>query len=303
MKIMNKNSISIICAVSCSFLWGTAFIAQDTGMDYIGPWTFSAARLFLGFFALLPFFFIFEFKKLKNIKSNFKVILINMFLLGFFLASGNIFQQISLLYTDVANSAVFTVLYVVIVPVLAYFLFSKKIHKSVWPAVIMCLLGGLLLSELDNYRVRVGDSLVVIGALFWALHIVYVSKFLKIFNFPITIATFQCLIAAIFSAIPAVSNEFVTFKLLSLEASELMYAGILSSGFAFLLQIIALQHLSPAPAAIIFSLEGVFASIAAWILLDQYLNEFKIFGIIIILSAVIFSQLAPIYGKKIYGRN
>ena len=300
---MNKKFISLICAVSCSFLWGTAFIAQDTGMDYIGPWTFSAARLVLGFAALLPFFFIFEFKKIRKIKSNFKTILFNMFLLGFFLASGNIFQQISLLYTDVANSAVFTVLYVVIVPVLAYFLFSKKIHRSVWPAVIMCLLGGLLLSELDNYRVRIGDSLVVIGAFFWALHIVYVSKFLKIFDFPITIATFQCLIAAVLSAIPAISIEFVSFELLSLEAGELIYAGILSSGFAFLLQIIALQHLSPAPAAIIFSLEGVFASIAAWILLNQYLNDFKIFGIIIILSAVIFSQIAPIYGKKIYGRN
>ena len=202
-----------------------------------------------------------------------------------------------------ANSAVFTVLYVVIVPVLAYFLFSKKIHKSVWPAVIMCLLGGLLLSELNNYRVRIGDSLVVIGAFFWALHIVYVSKFLKIFNYPITIAAFQCLIAAMFSAVPAISIEFISFKLLSLEAGELLYAGVLSSGLAFLLQIIALQHLSPAPAAIIFSLEGVFASVAAWILLDQYLNEFKVLGIIIILSAVIFSQLAPIYGKKIYGRN
>ena len=300
---MSKKFISLICAVSCSFLWGTAFIAQDTGMDYIGPWTFSAARLVLGFAALLPFFFIFEFKKIRKIKSNFKTILFNMFLLGFFLASGNIFQQISLLYTDVANSAVFTVLYVVIVPVLAYFLFSKKIHRSVWPAVIMCLLGGLLLSELDNYRVRIGDSLVVIGAFFWALHIVYVSKFLKIFDFPITIATFQCLIAAVLSAIPAISIEFVSFELLSLEAGELIYAGILSSGFAFLLQIIALQHLSPAPAAIIFSLEGVFASIAAWILLDQYLNEFKVLGIVIILIAVIFSQLAPIYGKKIYGRN
>jgi drug/metabolite transporter (DMT)-like permease len=144
---------------------------------------------------------------------------------------------------------------------------------------------------------------VVIGAFFWALHIVYVSKFLKIFDFPITIATFQCLIAAVLSAIPAISIEFVSFELLSLEAGELIYAGILSSGFAFLLQIIALQHLSPAPAAIIFSLEGVFASIAAWILLDQYLNEFKVLGIVIILIAVIFSQLAPIYGKKIYGRN
>ena len=300
---MSNKTLSLICAVSCSFLWGTAFIAQDTGMDYIGPWTFSAARLLLGFFALLPFFFIFEFKKIIKIKSNFKIILANMFLLGFFLAGGNIFQQISLLYTDVANSAVFTVLYVVIVPVLAYFLFSKSIHKSVWPAVIMCLLGGLLLSELDNYRVRMGDSLVVIGAFFWALHIVYVSKFLKIFNFPITIAAFQCLIAAIFSAIPAASIELISFKLLSLEAGELMYAGILSSGFAFLLQIIALQHLSPAPAAIIFSLEGVFASIAAWFILDQFLNEYKIFGIIIILSAVIFSQLAPMYDKRKYGRN
>ncbi len=300
---MSKKTLSLICAVSCSFLWGTAFIAQDTGMDYIGPWTFSAARLLLGFFALLPFFFIFEFKKIIKIKSNCKIILANMFLLGFFLAGGNIFQQISLLYTDVANSAVFTVLYVVIVPVLAYFLFSKSIHKSVWPAVIMCLLGGLLLSELDNYRVRMGDSLVVIGAFFWALHIVYVSKFLKIFDFPITIAAFQCLIAAIFSAIPAASIELISFKLLSLEAAELMYAGILSSGFAFLLQIIALQHLSPAPAAIIFSLEGVFASIAAWFILDQFLNEYKIFGIIIILSAVIFSQLAPMYDKRKYGRN
>ena len=300
---MNKGTLSLICAVSCSFLWGTAFIAQDTGMDYIGPWTFSAARLLLGFFALLPFFFIFEFKKIVKIKSNFKIILANMFLLGFFLAGGNIFQQISLLYTDVANSAVFTVLYVVIVPVLAYFLFSKSIHKSVWPAVMMCLLGGLFLSELDNYRVRLGDSLVVVGAFFWALHIVYVSKFLKIFNYPITIAAFQCLIAAILSAILAASIELISFKLLSLEAGELLYAGILSSGFAFLLQIIALQHLSPAPAAIIFSLEGVFASIAAWFILDQFLNEYKIFGIIIILSAVIFSQLAPMYDKRKYGRN
>ena len=98
-----------------------------------------------------------------------------MFLLGFFLASGNIFQQISLIYTDVANSAVFTVLYVIIVPVLAYFFFSKKIHKSVWPAVFLCLLGGLLLSELDNYRVRLGGSLVIVGAFFWTFEIINVD--------------------------------------------------------------------------------------------------------------------------------
>ena len=113
---MNKNFIALTCAISCSFLfWGTVFIAQDTGMDYIGPWTFSAARLTLGFLLYCLSLFIFEFNKIKKERLNYKIILGYMILLGFFLASGNIFQQISLLYTDVANSA-FTVLYVVIVP-------------------------------------------------------------------------------------------------------------------------------------------------------------------------------------------
>ena len=234
---------------------------------------------------------------------SFKVLTGYLLLLGFFLAGGNALQQISLLYTDVANSAVFTVLYVVIVPIIAYFLFSKKIHGSVWPSVLMCLIGGLLLSELSNLRVRYGDSLVVIGAFFWAFHIVFISKFLKIFNFPITIATFQCLSAAVITFIPAFSFEYISFKVLSMESAELLYAGVLSSGIAFMLQVLAQQNLSPAPVAIIFSLEGVFGSIAAWIMLDQFLSEFKIFGIIIILSAVIFSQLAPMYDKRKYGRN
>ena len=298
---MNKKIFSIICAVSCSLIWGTAFVAQDMGMDYIGPYTFSAVRLLLGFFTLLPFFFIFEFKKVKETKLSFEKIFIYLFFLGFFLAGGNIFQQVSLLYTDVANSAVFTVLYVVIVPIIAYFLFSKKIHNSVWPSVLMCLVGGLFLSELGNLRVRFGDSLVVVGAFFWAFHIVFISKFLKIFNYPITIATFQCLSASLISFIPAFSFEFISLKLITMETAELIYAGVLSSGIAFMLQVFGQQNLSPAPVAIIFSLEGVFGSIAAWIVLDQYLNEFKIFGIIIILSAVIFSQLAPMYGKRKHG--
>ena len=273
------------------------------GMDYIGPYTFSAVRLLLGFLTLLPFFFIFEFKKIKENKLSLKVLVGYLFLLGFFLAGGNSLQQISLLYTDVANSAVFTVLYVVIVPIIAFFIFSKKIHGSIWPSVLMCLIGGLLLSELSNLRVRYGDSLVVIGAFFWAFHIVFISKFLKIFNFPITIATFQCLTAALITFVPAFSFEYISFKVLSMESAELLYAGVLSSGIAFMLQVLAQQNLSPAPVAIIFSLEGVFGSIAAWIMLDQFLNEFKIFGIIIILSAVIFSQLAPMYDKRKYGRN
>ena len=131
----------------------------------------------------------------------------------------------------------------------------------------------------------------------------FISKFLKIFNFPITIATFQCLTAALISFIPAFSFEYISLKVLSMEATELLYAGVLSSGIAFMLQIFGQQNLSPAPVAIIFSLEGVFGSIAAWIILDQFLNEYKILGIVIILSAVILSQIAPIYDKRKYGRN
>ena len=300
---MNKKLFSLICAVSCSFIWGTAFVAQDMGMDYIGPYTFAASRLLLGFLALLPFFFIFEYKKVKRDKSNFKVLAIYWFLIGFTLAAGNALQQISLLYTDVANSAVFTVLYVIIVPVLSYFFFSKKIHRSVWPSVLLCLVGGLFLSELNNIRVRFGDTLVIIGAFFWAFHIILISKFLKIFNYPITIATFQCLTASIISFIPAFTFEYISFQVLLMESKELLYAGVLSSGLAFMLQVYGQQNLSPAPVAIIFSMEGVFGSIAAWLILDQFLNEFKIFGIIIILFAVIFSQLAPLYDKRKYGRN
>ena len=300
---MNKKLISLVCAVSCSFIWGSAFIAQDMGMDYIGPFSFTSGRMFLGFISLVPFFFIFEFKKIKEKKFSYNIILFYLSLLGFFLSGGNALQQYSLLYTDVANSAIFTIFYVLIVPAISYFLFSKKIHWSVWPSVFVCIIGGFLLTEINNVTVRVGDSLVLLGAFFWAFHIVYLSKFLKLFNYPIAITMGACLIGSIIALIPSLVFENITLGNLLMEKNELLYAGVLSSGIAFLLQAYSQQNLSPAPVAIIFSLEGVFAAIFGWILLNQFLSDLKIFGIVLILIAVIFSQLAPIYGKKSYGRN
>ena len=300
---MNKKLISLICAIACSFIWGTAFIAQDMGMDYIGPFSFIAGRMFLGFIALVPFFFIFEFKKVMKDRLSLKIIFIYLFFLGFLLFGGNALQQYSLLYTDVANSAIFTIFYVLIVPVLSYYLFSKKIHWSVWPAVLVCIIGGFLLTELDNITVRLGDTLVLLGAFFWAFHIVFISKFLKIFNYPMTIAMGQCLLGSLIAFVPSIAIENVSLANLLMEKEELLYAGVLSSGIAFLLQIYSQQNLSPAPVAIIFSLEGVFAAIFGWILLSQFLSGMKIFGIILILSAVIFSQLSPTYDKRKYGRS
>ena len=298
---MSKKIFSLICAVSCSLIWGSAFIAQDMGMDYNGPFTFTFGRLFLGFLTLVPFLIIYEYKKIKPLIFKAQNIY-NFLLIGFLLSMGNALQQFALLYTDVANTAVFTIFYVVLVPFVSYYFFSKFIHNSVWLAIIICLFGGILLTEFDNIKVRIGDSIAVVNALFWAFHIVFISRFLKVFNFPITIACVQCLIASLFALLPALVFENVELSNMILDGKEMIYAGVLSSGIAFLLQIYGQQNLAPAPVAIIFSLEGVFASIFGWIILSQYLNEIKIVGILLILFAVIFSQLAPLYDKKKYGR-
>jgi len=300
---VNKNIFSLICAILTSILWGSAFVAQDMGMDFIGPHTFNVGRFIVGFLVLVPFFLIFELKKIKKKNINIKKSLSYLIVLGFILGVGQALQQISLIYTDVANTGVFTVMYVLIVPFISYFIFSKKIHWSIWPAVIFCMVGGLLLSELQNVSVRYGDTLGILSAFCWALHIIYISKIIKFFNFPVTIAMSQCLVAFLFTIIPMFIFEDPSFNNIFKDSYEILYVGIFSSGLAFLLQTYSLQNLTPAPAAIVFSLEGVFAAIFAWLILDQFLNEIKILGIFFILSAVIFSQIIPIYDKKNYGRN
>jgi len=295
---VNKNIFSLVCAVITSILWGSAFVAQDMGMDFIGPHTFNVGRFLVGFLTLLPFFLFFEFKKIKKKKIYTKKVFFYLILLGFILGVGQALQQISLIYTDVANTGVFTVMYVLIVPLVSYFIFSKKIHWSVWPAVIFCIIGGLLLSELNNISVRYGDTLGVLSAFCWALHIIYISKTIKFFNFPVTIAMSQCLIAFLFTILPMLIYENPSLSNIFKDSYEIIYVGVLSSGLAFLLQTYTLQNLTPAPAAIVFSLEGVFAAIFAWLILDQFLNEIKILGICLILFAVIFSQIMPNYDKK-----
>ena len=298
---MNKKIFSLICAITCALIWGSAFIAQDQGMDYIGPFTFTFGRLFLGFITLIPFLLFFELNKNKNIIFKKKNILSLVFI-GVIFSLGNTAQNYALLYTDVANTAIFTVFYVILVPFVSYYFFSKNIHNSVWVSIIICFFGGILLSEFNNIQARTGDGIAVFNSIFWAFHIVLIAKFLKTFNFPISIACLQCLFGALFAFIPALILENIQISNMILDGKEIIYAGVLSSGLAFLLQVYGQQNLSPAPVAIIFSLEGVFASIFGWIILNQFLNELKIIGIVLIVFAVIFSQLAPLYDKKKYGR-
>ena len=294
-----KKVISFFCLIVCTLIWGTTFIAQDTGMDNIGPFTFNSVRFFVGFLTISPFIFFFEKQKItEQITSNRKQFIKLILPVGIFLFLGCIFQQVSLLYTDVANSAFFTIFYVPMVPIIIYFLFSEQLHWSIWPSVLACVIGGYLLSDINNSSVRFGDALVLIGALFWALHIIYVGKIIKQFDLPFFIALIQNLIVATLSFILVLLFEEINFSKIKLETIEILYAGVLSGGAAFALQIFGQKNISAAPAAIVMSLEGAIAAIAAWIILNQILGLDNIIGCTLILFGVLFSQLYPIYESK-----
>ena len=290
-----KKTISFLCLVVCTLIWGTTFVAQDSGMDNIGPFTFNSVRFFVGFLAVSPFFFFFEKKKIKIEKSKFYKLIIPV---GFFLFLGTAFQQVALIYTDIANAAFFTIFYVPMVPIIVYFLFADKLHWSIWPSVFACVLGGYLLSDISNSVVRLGDTLVFIGAIFWALHIIYIGKIINQFDLPFFIAMLQNLIVALLSFLLVVMFEEIDFAKIKLETIEILYAGILSGGAAFALQLFGQRNISAAPAAIVMSLEGVFAAIAAWVILNQILGINNIIGCSLILGGILLSQLAPIYEKN-----
>ena len=294
-----SKTLSLFSALLCTFIWGTTFIAQDTGMDDIGPFTFNSVRFFVGFLAIIPLVFIFEVKKFKQeFRFDIKTFAVLSFLIGLSLFLGSALQQVALLYTDVANAAFFTIFYVPMVPILIFFFKKDSLHWSVWPSVILCLIGGYLLTDFHDAIVRLGDALVILGALFWSTHIIFTGMIVKKYNLPLTIGAIQTFLVALFSfLIGLLYEEFVIENILN-EIDSILYAGILSGGFAFVLQIYAQKNITPAPAAIIFSLEGVFATIAAWFLLSQILGINNLIGCAFILSGVLLSQLVPLIKKS-----
>jgi len=293
-----SKTVSLLSALLCTFIWGTTFIAQDTGMDDIGPFTFNAVRFFVGFLAIAPLVILFEIKKFKSeFKLDFKTFAIFSFLIGSSLFLGSGLQQVALLYTDVANAAFFTIFYVPMVPIIIFLFKRKSIHWSIWPSVVLCLIGGYLLTNFHDATVRVGDTLVVLGALFWSTHIIFTGIIVKKYHLPLTLGAIQTLIVALFSFIIGLIYEEFIFENILKEIDSILYAGILSGGFAFVLQIYAQKNITVAPAAIIFSLEGVFATIAAWLLLDQILDINNLLGCLFILVGVLLSQLLPLIKK------
>ena len=293
-----SKSISLICALITTFIWGTAFIAQDTGMDNIGPLTFNAARFFVGFVTVLPIALLVERGKIiENINLDKKLFFKYLFLMSLSLFFGTYLQQTSLLYTNIANAAFFTVFYVPLVPIILFIIYKIKVHWSIWPSILLCIIGVYFLSDFSNSVILIGDSLVILCSVFWALHIIFAGKFMEKFDIPIFFAALQAILVGMYSLLFALLFEEINLTNILLENYSIIYAGFLSGGIAFTLQMYAQKNIEEAPAAIIYSLEGVFAALAGWIILNQMLNFSNILGCFIILIAVILSQITPSFKK------
>ena len=293
MSHMKANFLMLIA----SLIWGTAFVSQTTGMGFIGPFTFSFARFFFAALTVLPLALYFEKQNFEIFFKNKNFIYLSLFA-GLALFGGMGLQQYALLKSQIANASFLSTLYVPIVSLISRFIFKSRLHWIVWIAVLLCIYGSYLLSANQALEIQRSDSLLFIAAVCFAIHIILIDVFMKQFYSPFTFGFIQYAVVFLCSTILAFSFETPTLANIKLEWFELIYTGVASAGIGYTLQIIAQSKASPAPAAIILSMESVFGTIAGWILINQVLDTNKILGCIAIFIGVIIVQLIPIYTNK-----
>ena len=292
-----SNTQANLLMLLATFIWGTAFVAQTTGMGAIGPFTFSFARFFFATLTVLPLAFFLEYSNFKKIFSNKKLVILSLST-GFVLFLGMGLQQYALQISQISNVAFLTALYVPIVGIISRFIFKTQLHWIIWIAVLLCLYGSYLLASNQNIEMQKSDSLIFLAAFCFALHIILIDVFMKKINSPFTFGCTQYLIVFILSLFIAIIFENPTIENISIEWFEILYTGILSAGIGYTLQIIAQHKASPTPAAIILSMEAVFAALAGWILINQTLDTNKVLGCVAIFAGVLIVQLVPIMRKK-----
>ena len=294
--MFSKQFLSTLCLVGAALIWGTAFVAQTTGMEYVGPLTFTNIRFIIGGLLVLPFA-IKELPKFKSLLKKKKLIVIVLFT-GLCLLLGSYLQQYALQYTKIGNAAFLTILYVPFVPIISRFFLRKRIHWSIWVSVSICLIGSYFLTIENSFDAQFADFLVVICALFFALHCILIDEYFEIVDAPFTLATSQFLLCFIYSLPFVFIFENPTFEGIYKELFELLYVGVMSVGIAYTLQVIGQRYVKPSTAAITFSLEGVFGALAAWVILAQLLSPIQIFGCFLILIGVLAAQLIPLINKE-----
>ena len=285
-----------------AFIWGITFVFQTTGLDDLGPFGFTAFRFLAGTIAVLPMA-IWERQRLSTVsiiqssEHDRFYLMIGVICLGVLMFIGSALQQVSLGITSVANTAFLTTLYVPLVPLLGLLLFKRNIRGLRWMAVGVFVIGSWLMSGASPREAVWGDIMVVIGAVFWAAHIMLVGWMAQRTNTPYQLAFIQTLITMVLSFAVFIAFEITTWSetwhgVMS-AWPEILFAGVMSTGLGFTLQLIAQQHCSNAATAIILSLEGVFAAVAGWIILGQSMMVFAMIGAGFIFVAVLIVECTP----------
>ena len=288
MKI--KNGIMLVLT---AFIWGTAFVAQSVGMDYLGPFTFNGVRSLIGGVALLPCIWLFQKGKGKATEKPSrgarKELIAGGIACGLLLFAASSLQQIGIQYTTAGKAGFITAFYIVIVPVLGIFL-HKKISGKVWGAVAIALAGLYFLCITEKFAVGKGDILIFLCALVFSIHILVIDYFSPKVD-GVKMSCIQFFVCGIVSLPPMFFTETPKIGAIVEGWAPLFYAGVLSCGVAYTLQIIGQKNVNPAVASLILSLESCFSVLAGWMVLGEKLSMRESVGCVLMFAAIILAQL------------
>ena len=290
-QIPLKNSLLLLLTAT---IWGVAFVAQSVGMDYVGGFTFNMARSLIGSAVLLPVIWFMGRNSSKKAEeaqgsSSRKDLLWGGLACGILMCLASNFQQFGIKYTTVGKAGFITACYIVIVPIIGLFL-GKKCSKFIWAAVAMALIGLYLLCITDGFSIGKGDLLVLVCAFLFSIHILVIDHFSPKAD-GVKLSCIQFLTCGILSAIPALILEHPQVSSILAAWQPILYAGVMSCGVAYTLQVIGQKNMNPTVASLILSMESCISVLAGWIILGQQLSAKEILGCVIMFAAIILAQL------------
>lgn len=292
----NKTIRQSILLLLAAIIWGVAFVAQSVGMDYVGPFTFNAVRMLLGGLVLVPFILIRDRKKQQNEvdSQNLKILIPGGIVCGIILFIASTFQQIGILYTTVGKAGFITALYIVMVPILGIFL-KKKTNVRIWIGVILSVAGLYLLCMKDSFSLSPGDVSVLLCALFFSFHILVID-YLSPKVDGVKLSCIQFFVCAACSLVFMLLFEHPSMQAVLNAWMPIGYAGILSCGVAYTLQVVGQKNMNPTVASLLLSMESVVSVLAGFVILHQILSGRELTGCVLMFAAIILVQLPS--GKK-----
>lgn len=284
-----KEWLGALLLLLTSLIWGFAFVAQSVGMDYVGPYTFNFSRFFVGAVVLIPFV-AFNISKKKTVtKSNIKITILGGIGCGVILCVASCLQQIGVLYTDAVGKAGFlTALYIIIVPILGFF-FGKKSKALIWLSVALATVGLYLICVKESFHFDKADIILIGCAFVFSLHIIFID-FVSPKTDGVVISCIQFAVAGVLSLTIALFTEKINLRDILSAYIPILYAGAMSCGVAYTLQIIGQKFIEPTKASLVMCLESVFATLGGFVILKERMSIKELAGCAVVFAAIILAQ-------------